>query len=596
MMHRRQMIPTVGCVGWLLSLASVGIGQVFHPSPTASQGPVPIGTGEAYYGAFGLDAASGQSHSYSVFRKLAGTTRPNTGPNLHTLTPLPDNDTAAIWEGVDHGGSGTQAGFHDPGMYIGNAPSASSYADQLIYFSYNKNGTGIDDPDGGVGGDNLPQGTLEPDSNDRVNWEVSVGFLEDPDGFVNGRAPHSEAWDLWSGDWGSDGIQMRLFFSATDSPDIDNPNWFSFNESAGGAIGARAQSGSPQTSIGGEANRDPIPVARQRVGSGAVIDEFDGDFPAGGSDGMAVHVGVDYDDEMELSWRMELNDPGNPDLVRAREVRFSAKTGNLEYVAVFDPGDASNPVAPNLLSDPDTPYTDGFFDWQSATPVFYLGLDNGTDYGENGAWGIMGVFRPGDFNADGTVDANDRAILESNVGQIDTSYSRGDLDQDGDTDADDLAAWDALGGGGLTGDFNQNEELDSGDIDDLTVKSASQTNPADYDLNADTLVNDADVNLWIRDLFHSWVGDADLNREFNSSDLVAVLASGTYEADVAAVWTTGDFNGDGRTNSSDLVAALADGGYEAGPRPATATVPEPNTLGTLCLGLVIWLRRCWRNR
>jgi hypothetical protein len=153
-------------------------------------------------------------------------------------------------------------------------------------------------------------------------------------------------------------------------------------------------------------------------------------------------------------------------------------------------------------------------------------------------------------------------------------------------------------GGGTPGDFNGDGNLDGADIDDLTGQSAGGTNPAAYDLNADALVNDGDVNVWVKDLFNSWIGDADLNGEFNSSDLVAVLASGTYEADVASVWTTGDFNGDGRTNSGDLVAALADGGYEVGPRAATAAVPEPAGMALLTLGLggLITWRRCTRRR
>jgi hypothetical protein len=136
----------------------------------------------------------------------------------------------------------------------------------------------------------------------------------------------------------------------------------------------------------------------------------------------------------------------------------------------------------------------------------------------------------------------------------------------------------------VPGDFNGSGALDSADIDDLTGQSAGGLNPAAYDLNSDALVNEGDVNVWIKDLFNSWVGDADLNGVFDSSDLVAVLASGAYEADVASVWSTGDFNGDGRTNSTDLVAALADGGYELGPRAAVAAVPEPGSLLLLVLG------------
>jgi hypothetical protein len=141
-------------------------------------------------------------------------------------------------------------------------------------------------------------------------------------------------------------------------------------------------------------------------------------------------------------------------------------------------------------------------------------------------------------------------------------------------------------GGAVTGDFNGNGVLDLPDIDDLTAQSAGGANPAGYDLTGDALVNSADVEFWVRDLFNSWMGDADLDGQFSSTDLVTVLASGSYEADVDSVWSTGDFNGDRRTNSTDLVVALADGGYEAGPRMAVATVPEPSSVALLLLGLV----------
>ena len=73
-----------------------------------------------------------------------------------------------------------------------------------------------------------------------------------------------------------------------------------------------------------------------------------------------------------------------------------------------------------------------------------------------------------------------------------------------------------------------------------------------------------------------------------------MLSSGTYEADVDAVWSTGDFNGDGRTNSSDLVVALSDGGYEVGPRAAiAAAVPEPAAIALVGYLAVVL---CFRKR
>jgi hypothetical protein len=151
---------------------------------------------------------------------------------------------------------------------------------------------------------------------------------------------------------------------------------------------------------------------------------------------------------------------------------------------------------------------------------------------------------------------------------------------------------------GRTGDFNGDGVLDATDIDALTIQSAGGTHPASFDLNADALVNGADIGVWVRDLFNSWMGDANLDGEFNSSDLVTVLASGTYEADMDAVWSTGDFNGDGRTNSSDLVAALADGGYESGPRASVAAVPEPAGWLLLAVSIIMIdsLRSSGRSR
>ena len=146
----------------------------------------------------------------------------------------------------------------------------------------------------------------------------------------------------------------------------------------------------------------------------------------------------------------------------------------------------------------------------------------------------------------------------------------------------------------LTGDFDGSGVLDAPDIDDLTAVVASQTGTPAYDLNNDTLINEGDIRVWIKDLFGSWMGDANLDGEFSSGDLVVVLASGTYEVDANAVWTSGDFNGDGRANTNDLVTALADGGYEQGPAAgvaAAAAVPEPVTGTLIMVGGFIALAR-----
>jgi hypothetical protein len=150
-------------------------------------------------------------------------------------------------------------------------------------------------------------------------------------------------------------------------------------------------------------------------------------------------------------------------------------------------------------------------------------------------------------------------------------------------------------GAALPGDFNGNGQLDDADIDLLSAEVRAGTNQAQFDLNQDAQVNDIDRQLWVADPMYkkTWFGDANLTGEFNSGDLVQVLASGTYEANVDSGWSSGDFNGDQRTDSSDLVVALADGGYELGPRPAVAAVPEPAGWALALIGL-LGLRGCRR--
>ncbi len=152
--------------------------------------------------------------------------------------------------------------------------------------------------------------------------------------------------------------------------------------------------------------------------------------------------------------------------------------------------------------------------------------------------------------------------------------------------------------GGLAGDFDGNGILDAADIDDLTMQSANQSNPPAYDLNADTLVDGKDIEVWISDLFGSVMGDLNLDGEFNSGDLVDMLAVGLYETGQPAKWSSGDFNGDGVNSSSDLVTALAGGAYEQGPAQAVAAVPEPSGWLLFAFG---WLtsaadRRAMRRR
>ena len=117
------------------------------------------------------------------------------------------------------------------------------------------------------------------------------------------------------------------------------------------------------------------------------------------------------------------------------------------------------------------------------------------------------------------------------------------------------------------------------DIDLLLQTVEAGTNDARFDLNNDDSVDADDIIAlveWPTGL-SSYVGDSNLDGEFNSSDLIVVFQAGQYEDDVAmnSAWSAGDWNGDAEFDSGDLVFAFRSGGYESGPRVSTSQVPEP---------------------
>ena len=142
------------------------------------------------------------------------------------------------------------------------------------------------------------------------------------------------------------------------------------------------------------------------------------------------------------------------------------------------------------------------------------------------------------------------------------------------------------------GDFNANDVLDVADVDVLAerirlghVDSNGHWPDAMFDVNSNGSVGREDDRIWVKDLKNTWFGDANLDGEFNSSDMVQVFVAGKYEKKPIVnwggeilnpvSWSEGDWNADGVFDSSDMVTAFADGGYEKGPRTDAVAVPEP---------------------
>ena len=130
---------------------------------------------------------------------------------------------------------------------------------------------------------------------------------------------------------------------------------------------------------------------------------------------------------------------------------------------------------------------------------------------------------------------------------------------------------------GVSGDFDNDAQLDAEDIDLMSAELRAQRSVSLFDVNGDGSVNSSDHAFWVHDLANTYIGDTDLDGEFNTTDLVNVFKAGEYEDDVEgnSGWAEGDWNADGDFTTSDLTAAFQDGGFEMGPR-AAIVVPEPS--------------------
>jgi hypothetical protein len=144
----------------------------------------------------------------------------------------------------------------------------------------------------------------------------------------------------------------------------------------------------------------------------------------------------------------------------------------------------------------------------------------------------------------------------------------------------------AIGEPELRGDFNGDNLLDIQDIEDLVERACADFHSTFYDLDDNAVIDQDDVYVWITGVFGSWLGDANLDGQFNSSDMVQVFTAGKYETGRSAGWAEGNWTGDCVFDSSDMVAAHAEGGYEKGSRPPAVAVPEPTSIVLLVTGLI----------
>ena len=131
----------------------------------------------------------------------------------------------------------------------------------------------------------------------------------------------------------------------------------------------------------------------------------------------------------------------------------------------------------------------------------------------------------------------------------------------------------------IRGDVDGNRVLDVSDINLISEAIRGKSVDPLFDLNSDGIVNEDDRRFWVESLANTYFGDANLDGEFNSGDMIAAFQAGEYEDNVLhnSTWEDGDWNGNGDFGTADLVIAFQDGGFEQGPRVALQNVPEPST-------------------
>ena len=120
-------------------------------------------------------------------------------------------------------------------------------------------------------------------------------------------------------------------------------------------------------------------------------------------------------------------------------------------------------------------------------------------------------------------------------------------------------------------DLNADGLCDASDIDAMRLVPGNLYRST-YDLNEDGKIDMSDRQSWVTEHLSTSFGDANLDGEFNSSDLTQMFSQSRYETGETAGWRDGDFNGDGLADSSDLILAFASASYEKGPR--AVAVPE----------------------
>ena len=301
---------------------------------------------------------------------------------------------------------------------------------------------------------------------------------------------------------------------------------------------------------------------------------LDGDFEDEEGYGYGTDLFIDFADDDDFDWT------GN---------NWDSNLGNVPWTTINQNGGH-----PNGDNNGDIHFairrwesdTDGEVEITSSLAKQNINCGNGTS---------VHVYKNGELIDTITVPFDQAEATESTItatlanGDL-IDFALSPLGDDGTfADGCDGSAWhldiEAVDGGGVAGDFNENGARDVEDLDLLA--NAMAANDLAFDLNGDGTTDFLDRKMWVEELTNTYVGDSNFDGEFSSADFVAVFTTAKYETGDAATWAEGDWNGDGVFSSSDFVAAFSGGGYEQGARDGGLNVvPEPTSIALILLGMM----------
>ena len=138
----------------------------------------------------------------------------------------------------------------------------------------------------------------------------------------------------------------------------------------------------------------------------------------------------------------------------------------------------------------------------------------------------------------------------------------------------------------IPGDFNGNGVLDAADLDEMAAAMSDPPVDPKYDLTGDGEVDIADREYWVNELKNTWIGDANLDLEFNSGDMVQVFVGGKYETGGDATWAKATGTATRCLAAVTWWPRLLPGVTNRVLRMAAAAVPEPTSLLLLMAGLM----------